>query len=97
MYTWSNQKDMKNLIIRNLFTKNHIWVEASKFLVYLLWVWNERIDGFFKQKGFRQCKLNTISYVQMEQDQPIVYTMLYVNDLLTFCKNVDEIKEVKKI
>ncbi len=33
----------------------------------------------------------------MEQDQPIVYTMLYVNDLLTFCKNVDEIKEVKTI
>jgi hypothetical protein len=31
----------------------------------------------------------------MEQDQPIVYTMPYVNDLLTFCKNVDEIKEVK--
>ncbi len=52
---------------------------------------------FIKYKGFRQCKLNTISYVQMEQDQPIVYTMLYVNDLLTFCKNVDEIKEVKTI
>jgi hypothetical protein len=31
----------------------------------------------------------------MEQDQPIAYSMPYVNDLLIFCKNVDEIKEVE--
>ncbi len=37
---------MKKLTIRNLYAKNHIWVEANKFLVYMLWVWNERIDGF---------------------------------------------------
>jgi hypothetical protein len=29
-------------------------------------MWNERIDGFLKQKGFKQCKLDTSICVIME-------------------------------
>jgi hypothetical protein len=33
------------------------------------WVWNKRIDGFLKQKGFKQCKYDTSIYVLMEREQ----------------------------
>lgn len=38
-----------------------------------LWVWNEIIDGFLKQKGFKQYRLDTDIYMQMEQDQLVLY------------------------
>jgi len=47
-----------------------------------------------KQKGFRQCRSDINIYVQTKQGQ-VVYLVLYVNNLLIFNKNLDEIKKVK--
>jgi hypothetical protein len=41
-------KGYENFDYKKLVCKNHTWVEANKFLVYMLWVWNERIDGFLQ-------------------------------------------------
>jgi hypothetical protein len=47
-----------------------------------------------KQKGIKQCRLNTSIYVRTKQGQA-VYLVLYVDNLLILSKSFDEVKKVK--
>lgn len=61
-----------------------------------LQVWNEKIDGFLKQKGYKQYRLDIDIYMQMEQKQLVLYLVLYAYDLLIFNLDVDEIRRSRQ-
>jgi hypothetical protein len=58
------QLERYNEIDRRYFVCKH--QKAIYELKQTSQIWNERIDGFLKQKGFKHCKLHTSVYVIME-------------------------------
>ena len=57
--------------------------------------WNERIDSYFKENGFKQCPYEYALYVKMRGAEKMVVA-LYVDDLIFMGNSQRLIDEFKK-
>jgi hypothetical protein len=57
--------------------------------------WNNKIDQFLIQIGFKRCAVEFGVYVQSQRDEDMVIICLYVDDLLTTGSQAPEIEKLK--
>ena len=57
--------------------------------------WNERIDNYFKRKGFEQCPSEYALYIKAEEKEKLIVA-LYVDDLIFMGNSQRLISEFKK-
>lgn len=58
--------------------------------------WNEKFNEFMTRIGFERCASDQCLYVK-KQNEEMIYVLLYVDDILIFCKNIEVINTVKKM
>lgn len=58
-------------------------------------VWNAKIDGIFKQKGFEPGKADSCLYVQRNKDGKMCFIVIYVDDMVVFCHSEQEFEEIR--
>lgn len=56
-------------------------------------LWNNTIDDLLKQLGFKAGEMDSCLYYKDEKEK--MYVLVYVDDILIACKNLDLIKEVE--
>jgi Reverse transcriptase (RNA-dependent DNA polymerase) len=55
---------------------------------------NTRIDGYFKENGFRQCPYEHVIYVKSRKGETLI-VVLYVDDLIFMGNNSRMVEEFK--
>jgi hypothetical protein len=58
--------------------------------------WYKKIDGVLIELGFTPLHSDNCVYVQRKEQQPVIYLLLYVDDLILICKEVSRLELVKK-
>lgn len=59
-------------------------------------VWNERFNEFMVRIGFRRCEADQCLYVRVK-NEVTCYILLYVDDLLLLCKDINMISTVNRL
>jgi hypothetical protein len=61
-----------------------------------LHAWNTKIDRYFQENGFKKCPYEHVIYVKKKDDGSILFTCLYVDDLIFTGNNPIMFEDFKK-
>lgn len=59
--------------------------------------WNQKFNDFILSENFVQSKNEPCLYVKFQNNQPIFYVMIYVDDLLLFSNNDCQMQKFKSV
>ncbi|KAK9067917.1 hypothetical protein SSX86_012028 [Deinandra increscens subsp. villosa] len=60
-------------------------------------MWYKRFDEYITSKGFNRCSYDSCIYFKEYDASKFVYLLLYVDDMLVACAEIDQINETKEL